>query len=209
MTTNNNHSYGAEVSDDEDTSSSVAAAPTITFKVTHIHDRNYLKWRGEYTRGESWVRGTNVELRPSAGLVLTEPLCWHDNRDDVDPVPTIKDFIRRHEEAWGADAETYARIGIEMMDKLGCELGLLRGSHPAEIIANLNRYPRRTFEEVAARYKESNIDFASFLPNDPKTKFLQEDDDTLVVLFKQEAIVKELEAVSAYGKEHSVTFHWI
>lgn len=184
----------------EDTLSSVAAAPTITFQI--ISNRIYLIWRGEHTKGATWMRGTDVILRPSAGLVLTEPLCWHDNRDDVDPVPTIKDYIRRHEEAWGADAETYARIGIEMMDKLGCELGLLRGIRPADIIASLNRYQQETFEDVITRYQQSNIDFTSLIPRDPQTLLFREDSDTLIVFFKFDVIMKELQEISKYLEEH-------
>ena len=174
----------------------------MEFTLVNEDGPKYLKWKGENTFGQSWCRGTNLHLRPSAGLVLNEPShYWYE-----DPAANYKKYISGLEAVWNHH-DLYYELSLEM-DEHGIGLDLLRGDSPDEIIEELKRHERQTFEKVETRFEEANINLGEFLPDGPK-EFLHESDSTLIVLFKEEALVKELETISKYGKENGVTFHWI
>ncbi len=172
----------------------------MEFKITEDHGQWDFEWKGQFTRGRSWCRGTEVDLRPSAGLILSEPSGYY----ELAPASQYKKYIQRLEENWDNE-ELFYQISDEMSDH-DVHLELLRNQSIETTISELGRYKVETKEKFHARFTEANVDLEAFLPDGPR-EYLNE--YNYIVLFKREAIIKELEEALRYGREHNVSFRCV
>ena len=155
----------------------------MKFTLYKVDDRTYLKWRGEYTRGESWCRGSHVDFRPSAGLIF--PIARF-HKCGVYSTESL-------ENAWYEDNETYYNIHMAYIS-----LDILRAETPTSILEGFSKTPK---EELKEEYEYANVTY-------PDGE-LYADLDTFISFYKKDEILKELEEVEKYGRENGVTFHWI
>ncbi len=183
----------------------------------------YMKWRGRYTCGESWVRGSIAWFNPRYVMPMRTDGCWEisDYPVSSSKIPsTLDELITK----WDSSVEPGSHIfgfchngwRAESPEEISDQIMTVSESSPGMLQwTKMQEFLERAYDNYAMRSFDERPDKESWRCARPRSdvdKLLwlhDRDKDFLLGCNNFEYILAELDAAHDWGVANNVVFEWI